>query len=116
MTGLERGDVVLVWFPNSDLKTFKRRPALVVQADGLNTGLPQFVAAIITSNLPRRGHPSRVFIPLQSAVARDAGLRTDSVIMADNLATIFDQAVAQKLGRLADFAEIDRALRATLAL
>ena len=58
MTNPNRGDVVLVWFPNSDLKTFKRRPALVVQADGLNTGLPQVVAAMITSNLARRGHPN----------------------------------------------------------
>ncbi|MFB2894590.1 type II toxin-antitoxin system PemK/MazF family toxin [Aerosakkonemataceae cyanobacterium BLCC-F50] len=30
-----RGDVVLVLFPNSDLRTAKRRPALVVQADNL---------------------------------------------------------------------------------
>ena len=43
MTDLKRGDVILVWFPNSDLKTFKRRPALVVQADNLQTGLPQVV-------------------------------------------------------------------------
>jgi mRNA interferase MazF len=116
MTGLKRGDVVLVWFPNSDLKTFKRRPALVVQADGLNTGLPQMVGAMITSNLARRGHPSRVFVPLQSAAAQGAGLRTDSVIMTDNLATVLQQAVAQKLGHLADLTDIDRALRATLNL
>jgi len=40
MIDLKRGDVVLVWFPNSDLKTLKRRPALIVQADDLKTGLP----------------------------------------------------------------------------
>ena len=32
MTGLERGEVVLVLFPNSDLVSFTRRHALVVQA------------------------------------------------------------------------------------
>lgn len=47
MTGLERGDVVLVLFPNADLVTFKRRPALIVQADGLNTGLPRVVVCRI---------------------------------------------------------------------
>lgn len=41
-----RGDVVLVLFPNSDLVTAKRRPAVVVQADGLGTGLSQRVAAV----------------------------------------------------------------------
>ncbi len=116
MTGLKRGDVVLVWFPNSDLKTFKRRPALVVQADGLNTGLPQVVAAMITSNLTRRGHASRIFVSLESTEAQGAGLRTDSVIMTDNLATILHQAIAEKLGRLVDLTDIDRALRATLNL
>ncbi|MHB8524470.1 MAG: type II toxin-antitoxin system PemK/MazF family toxin [Limisphaerales bacterium] len=116
MTNLERGDVVLVWFPNSDLKTFKRRPALVIQADGLNTGLPQVVAAMITSNVARRGHPSRVFIPLHSAAAQGTGLRTDSVIMTDNLGTILHQAIAQRLGRLADVTGVDQALRATLSL
>jgi mRNA-degrading endonuclease toxin of MazEF toxin-antitoxin module len=34
-----RGDVVLVLFPESNLRTAKRRPALVVQADNLATGL-----------------------------------------------------------------------------
>ncbi|MEZ4731659.1 MAG: hypothetical protein R3E79_31455 [Caldilineaceae bacterium] len=29
----QRGDVILVLFPNSDLRTAKRRPALIVQAD-----------------------------------------------------------------------------------
>ena len=116
MIALKRGDVVLVWFPNSDLKTFKRRPALVVQADDLNTALPQFVAAMITSNLARRGHPSRVFIPVQSEAAQAGGLRTDSVIMTDNLATILHQAVAQKLGRIVSLKEVEEALRATLGL
>ncbi len=37
MSGLKRGDIVLVLFPHSDLVTFKRRPALVVQADDPNT-------------------------------------------------------------------------------
>ena len=51
----DRGDVVLVWFPHSDLKTMKRRPAIVVQGDALGTGLPQVVVAMITSNLARLG-------------------------------------------------------------
>ena len=116
MTGFRRGDVVLVLFPNSDLITFKRRPALVVEADDLNTGLPQIVIAMITSNLARRGHPSRVFIPLNSHAWKGSGLLTDSVIMADNLATTLNKAIVEKLGRLADMKPIDAALRTTLAL
>ena len=116
MTGLKRGDVVLVLFPNSDLVTFKRRPALVVEANDLNTGLPQIVIAMITSNLVRQSHPSRVFIPLNSSAAKGSGLLTDSVIMADNLATVLDKAIVGKLGRVADLKPVDLALRVTLAL
>ena len=49
----DRGDFVLVLFPNSNLLTAKRRPAVVIQADQLQTGLPQTIVAIITSNLSR---------------------------------------------------------------
>jgi len=31
----KRGDVILVLFPHSDLRTAKLRPALIVQADNL---------------------------------------------------------------------------------
>jgi mRNA interferase MazF len=116
MTGLRRGDVVLVLFPNSDLVTFKQRPALVVQADNLDTGLQQIVIAMITSNPARRGHPSRVFIPFNSPQAKVSGLLTDSVIMTDNLATTLDKAITRKLGQLADLKAVDVALRATLGL
>ncbi len=43
----KRGDVVLVLFPNSDLRTAKTRPALIVQAENLETGLPQVIVAIL---------------------------------------------------------------------
>jgi len=55
----KRGDVVLVLFPDSNLRTAKRRPALVIQADNLNTGLRQTIIAMITSNMSRAEHPSR---------------------------------------------------------
>src|SRR5204862_5305940 len=86
----KRGDVVLVLFPDSNLRTAKRRPALVVQADDLATGLPQRIVAMITSNTARSGHPSRITVARASAEGQSAGLKTDSVIMTDNLATILD--------------------------
>jgi mRNA interferase MazF len=55
-----RGDVVLVLFPDSNLKTAKRRPALVVQANQLGTGLPQTLIAMITSNPVRAPATRRV--------------------------------------------------------
>lgn len=88
MTNCRRGDVVLVHFPNSGLDATRKRPALVIQADALGTGLQQVVVAMISSNLNRRSHPSRVFITRQSSVGAASGLLTDSVVMTDNVATV----------------------------
>jgi mRNA interferase MazF len=111
-----RGDVILVLFPNSDLRTAKRRPALVIQRDDLNNGLPQIIVAVISSNLARRGHPSRIFVSRDSAEGKAAGLRLDSVIMADNLATVFETELNSALGHLPDIKTVDAALKHTLAL
>ena len=112
----KRGDVVLALFPDSNLRTAKPRPVLVVQADGLNTGLPQTVVAMISSNLARLGHPSRIVIRLATAEGTATGLRLDSVIMTDNLATILDTALHRVLGTWADMAAVDAALHHTLSL
>jgi mRNA interferase MazF len=112
----ERGAVVLVLFPNSDLRTAKRRPALVVQAGDLNTGLSQTVVAMVSSNMARAGHPCRVEVFLASDVGKQTGLRTDSVIMTDNLATVLDVEIDRVIGVLPDMAAVDAALRHTFGL
>jgi mRNA interferase MazF len=111
-----RGDMILVLFPNSDLCTAKRRPALVIQRDDLNNGLPQIIVAMISSNLAWRGHPSRIFVSRNSAEGKAAGLRLDSVIMADNLVTILETETDSILGHLPDMKSVDTALKHTLAL
>ena len=62
-----RGDFALVYFPHSDLRTVKLRPVLVVQAEQLNTGLPQVVVAMVSSNLGRAGHPTRVTVLVEGS-------------------------------------------------
>jgi len=111
-----RGDIVLVLFPDSNLRTSKRRPAVVVQADQLDLGLPQTVVAMITSNMARGGHPSRVIVRVAGARANRSGLLMDSVIMTDNLATVHYSEIDRVIGTLPEAAELDAALRATLAL
>ncbi len=111
-----RGDVVLVLFPKSDLRTAKRRPALVLQRDELNNGLAQTIVALISSNLARRGHPSRVFTARASVAGKASGLRLDSVIMTDNLATILESELDSVLGHFPEMNTVDAALKHTLAL
>ena len=111
----KRGDVILVLFPHSDLRTAKLRPALVVQADGLQTGLPQVIVAIITSRLFRANHPSRLTVLRSSLEGLQSGLLTDSVVMTDDLANIAESGIDRAIGTL-PMAEIDIALRHTLGL
>jgi mRNA interferase MazF len=115
---IQRGDVVLVLFPNSDLRTAKRRPTLVLQRDQLGTGLSQTIVAMISisSNPARAGHPSRVAIPLASAAGKASGLKLDSWLMTDNLVTVLDSEIDSVLGRLPDLAAVDLALKHTLGL
>lgn len=111
----KRGDVVLALFPHSSLRTAKTRPALVVQADNLLTGLPQVIVAMITSRLFRAGHPSRVRILLSTPVGRQSGLLTDSVVMTDNLATVAESEIYRVVGSL-PMSAVDAALRHSLGL
>ena len=112
---LKRGDIALVLFPHSNLTTANLRPALVVQADHLQTGIDQVVVAMITSRMFRAGHPSRVTIPRSSPTFKQSGLLTDSVVMTDNLATVFLTAVDRVVGSL-PMADVETALRHTLEL
>ncbi len=111
----KRGDVVLVLFPHSDLRTAKPRPALIVQADDLGTDLPQVIVAMITSKTFRAKHPSRVLVKLESPEGKNSGLLTDSVVMTDNLATITGIAIDRVIGKL-PMKAIDKALKHTLGL
>jgi mRNA interferase MazF len=111
-----RGDVVLVLFPDSNLRTAKRRPALVVQADDLHTGLTQTIVAMITSNPARTGRASRVTILQSSPAAREMGLRTDSTVMTDNLATVLESEIDRTIGHCGSMQAINAALCHTLGL
>jgi mRNA interferase MazF len=111
----KRGDIVLVLFPNSDLISAKTRPAIIVQADNLQTGILQIIVVMITSQMFRAGHPSRITILRNSPEGQQSGLLADSVIMTDNLATIAILAIYRLIGSLPT-ANVDTALKYTLNL
>jgi mRNA interferase MazF len=116
MTNYKRGDVVLVVFPDSNLQTFKKRPALIVQADNLQTKLPQVIVALITSNLTRGGHASRVTVFRNSQEGIQSGFQTDSVIVTDNVATIQEKFIDKVIGTFPEMTKIDLALAHTFGL
>ncbi len=116
MTTFKRGDIALVIFPNSDLRTGKKRPVLIVDSDDLGTNLDQRIVAMVSTNLKRDNHPSRVLVSLDSENGQRSGLLFDSVIMTDNLATIMIHEFDKVIGHLPWMASIDEALKHTLGL
>ncbi len=71
---------------------------------------------MITSNLSRAGHPSRVRLDKDSEKGKLTGVLTDSVIMTDNLATVRFIEIDRVIGVLPDMKKVDKALKVTLGL
>ncbi len=89
---------------------------MIVQADNLQTGLPQVIVAMVTSNIGRANHKSRVTVRVNSPEGKQSGLVSDSVIATDNLATIQEKFIDKAIGSLPDMSEIDLALANTFGL
>jgi len=116
MTTYKQGDIILVWFPHSDLTTVKKRPAIVLQADDLQTGLDQLIIGMITSNMMRRGHKSRIFIDPDTEKGKNSGLLGNSVIMTDNIATLRISEIYKKIGEFTTLDELRDALKHTFGI
>jgi len=53
---------------------------------------------MITSNMSRAGHASRVTLMLNSEEGRQTRILMDSVVMTDNLATVRENEIDRALG------------------
>ena len=116
MMNYKKGSVVLVLFPNSDLVTAKRRPAVIVQSEGLDTGIDQVIVAMVTSNLNREGKPFRIRINKDTDDGAAAGILTDSIIMVDNMTTVRLAEIDKLIGAISCVDKLDGALKTVFAL
>lgn len=78
-----KGKIVLVPFPFTDLTSAKLRPALII-----HEGERDVVVAFMSSNIP--SEPSHVEVPItkEHAGFERTGLKTNSVIRLDKIATV----------------------------
>lgn len=116
MMNYKQGDIVSVWFPDSNLLTVKKRPGIVLQKDHLNTNLDQLIVGMVTTNLARRGHGSRIFVDITTPLGRATGLVSNSVIMTDNMVTVLSSEVHRKLGAYTDMTALKAAIKFTFGL
>lgn len=109
----QRGEVVLVPFPFSDLSTTKVRPAIVISSAMYHQAEPDLLLAAVTSNLSAA--TGSLDYPIQNWKA--AGLRFPSALKPV-LFTLDPRRVIHTVGALhpADLAEVDKRLRLALDL
>ena len=109
----QRGDIVLVPFPFSDLSTTKARPAVVVSGSLYHTTEPDLILAAITSKIAMATGPLDYVLSDWQA----ANLRHPSALKPV-LFTLDPARVLHQIGTLtsSDLAEVDQRLRRALEL
>ena len=97
-THFNRGDVVLVSFPFTDLRSAKQRPALVISADTFNAIRDDVLLAAITSQVPDVLAADEFLIP--SAALAPAGLPKPSIIRLLKLVSLHRTLIVRRIGSL----------------
>ena len=112
---LARGDIVLVYFPFTDLSSTKRRPAVVLWAD---PGQTDFTLAFISSQNVTVVSAGETALAATNPEFRISGLSVSSKIRATKLVTLNRTLITRWLGRLGPLwiADIDHALVSALSI
>ena len=80
------------------------RPVLIVQNDTGNKYSPTVIAAAITSQIGKNKLPTHIEID-----SKEVGLKTDSIVLAEQIRTIDKSRLKEKIGHIDDEQEIGRA-------
>jgi mRNA interferase MazF len=112
---MNRGDVVEVDWPYSDLTGSKKRPAIVVQVDFLNAVIDDTILVQITST--RHGLPGTEVL-LDPAIETDSGLSKVCVATCMNILTYDQSLVLRTIGFLSAAAmqDVEKCLKSTLEI
>ncbi|MFO7772518.1 MAG: type II toxin-antitoxin system PemK/MazF family toxin [Dehalococcoidia bacterium] len=92
-----KGKIVLVPFPFTDLTAAKLRPALVIYE-----GEEDVVVAFISSKVPPEPTEVDVLVTRKDTAFAKSGLKADSLIKLDKIATILKDLVVGELGELSE--------------
>ncbi len=90
-----KGKIVLIPFPFTDLTIAKLRPALVI-----HEGKRDVVVTFISSRIPAEVSATDVLITSKHPAFRKTGLKTDSVIKLDKIATVLKELIVGELGEI----------------
>jgi mRNA interferase MazF len=98
MTDYNPGDVVLIPFPFTDLRTVKQRPAIILSSTAFNQRHQDAILAAITSHVPEVLTSDEYL--LNDDEQREAGLPKPSVIKVGKIVTLDQRLIRKQLGRM----------------
>lgn len=94
---LQRGSIVLVPFPFTDLSNYKIRPALVISnPEDESNILLAFITSVIYAHLKETDYK----INRSDPFFNETGLKSDSIIKCNKLATISKKIIFGRIGDL----------------
>jgi len=91
-----RGNIVTVPVPFTDLSATKKRPVLVISNDAHNSTYPDMIVAAVTSNLFQHG------IPITQNEMKHGQLPKPSIIRCDKIFTLDQSIVVKSIGNITD--------------
>ncbi|VAW31450.1 hypothetical protein MNBD_CHLOROFLEXI01-2096 [hydrothermal vent metagenome] len=91
----QRGDVVLIRFPFTDLSGSKRRPSVILAEYSSD-----IVVAFVSSVLPTKPEQSDILLKPSSPFFLMTGLKKASVVRLRKVATLECELVTRRLGKL----------------
>ena len=119
LADLDRGSVVLVAFPFTDLTATKVRPALVLSSENLHRARRDVILAAISSVVRGKDRDTAVVVLLKGSEGfAGSGLRVTSAVDCGKLVTVQGTLVLKRLGRLGNGAmrRVHAALRRSMGL
>ncbi len=106
---MQRGDLVLIRFPFTDLPADKLRPALVL--GGISGD--DAIVAFVSSQLSRDGSAAEIVVEPSNSEFAATGLKSASLIRLNKLATLHRGLIRRRIGRIAPSTQrvVDTGLR-----
>lgn len=93
---MEKGDIVLVGFPFSDIFSKKLRPALIITEE---SKFQDFILAFITTQFEQR-EKYDILLTADSKDFQKTGLKRDSLLKLNKLTTLNKKMIAGKIGSM----------------
>jgi mRNA interferase MazF len=97
-SAIQPGDIVLIPFPFTDLKSQKVRPALVISKAEVHQATRDHTLMFISSNLPSQLESFELVLKPEDPEFKVTGLKVSSVFKGNKLVTLHRNLIQRRLG------------------